>query len=188
MSPSDLPFPTTPLADVSVRPALAADAPILGRLHVASWRQTYADVLGPEVVAGFDAEAFGSVWAEALSQHRGGNDRHHLLVACAGADVVGFTAVQPAGDSDADATDGELTALIVGPEFQRVGHGSRLVAAAVDHLRGDGLTTARIWVLDGDPAREAFLESAGFGLDGAWRELEITPDRRVKETRWVTAL
>ncbi len=99
-----------------------------------------------------------------------------VLVACAGADVVGFAAVAP----------GQVLALEVEPRHQRGGHGSRLLAAAVDRLRRDGADEVVTWVLDGDAAREAFL---GVGA----RPRRAHPDARdraadVVERRWTAEI
>ncbi len=90
--------------------------------------------------------------------------QHRVMVACAGSTVVGFAAVEPAG---------ELVSLLVDPTHQRRGHGSRLLAAAVDHLRGIGADEVTTWAPATDPARREFFATAGLAPDGAWRELEV---------------
>jgi GNAT superfamily N-acetyltransferase len=101
------------------------------------------------------------------------------LVAEAGGEVVGFVALAPTTDPDAEsATDAELVAIGVLPDRLREGHGSRLVNAAVDHLRQDGFVTARVWVTGSDPLRP-FLEGAGWAADGAHRSLDLHDDGTV---------
>lgn len=167
-------------ADVSVRPAVAEDDVLLAGLQLRAWSATHQETLGRAVLDALDAMAFRSAWAAAITSPP--SRRHHVLVACEGARVVGFAALS----SDDDGL-GELVALEVDPPSRRFGHGSRLLAAAVDHLRQDGATEIDAWVLDGDAGREEFLRSAGLGPDGAQRELATGP-RTVSEHRWHAAI
>ena len=52
---------------------------------------------------------------------------------------------------------------------------TRLLAAAVEHWRGDGARTARHWAWERDAATRAFLTSAGWALDGTARGLDTGP-------------
>ena len=51
-------------------------------------------------------------------------------------------------------------------------HGSRLVAASVEHWRGAGFATAVAWAWEGDPATRGFLTGSGWEPDGAARGLD----------------
>ncbi len=66
-----------------------------------------------------------------------------------------------------------VTDLLVEPRWSRRGHGSRLLAACVDHWRSDGFHTALAWAFAQDASYQAFLTSAGWQLDGAARALEM---------------
>ena len=164
-------------ADASVRPATGGDLDAVGAVHSRSWRSAYADHLPREVLDALDPGALATAWSGAVTAppSRG----HHVLVACAGSTVVGFLA--------ADDT-GELVGLHVDPAHQRRGHGSRLLAAAADLARDAGVTVLTAWCPVVDTARRAFLESAGFGPDGAWRELEVPGADGLREARLVAAL
>jgi GNAT superfamily N-acetyltransferase len=181
-------------ADVSVRPAVPGDELVIAAIQLAAWRDAHQDVLGESALAGLDGAAFAERWAAAITTPpaRG----YRVLVACEGADVVGFAAsgpLPPPESSPLDAPGGELLALEVAPRSQRAGHGSRLLAAAVDLLREDGADHVQTWVLDGDSARAQFLAAAGLGPDDAVRTLVsgAMPDgseRTVTEHRWSASL
>jgi GNAT superfamily N-acetyltransferase len=96
-----------------------------------------------------------------------------------GAELVGFAASGPAEDEE-DAV--ELTTLLVEPRWGRRGHGSRLLAATVDHWREDGATTAVSWIWERDLALKSFLTGAGWEPDGAARGLDTGPriERQVR--------
>jgi ribosomal protein S18 acetylase RimI-like enzyme len=99
-----------------------------------------------------------------------------LLVACAGEQVVGFTAVGPSSDKDADEAAGELLTLGVHPDARRCGHGSRLLNAAVDTLRGKGFSSVSVWLLAQDEDTRGFLTAAGFSPDSAFRDRVVDAD------------
>ena len=163
-----------PLADASVRVARETDTPAVGLVQATVWREAYAAVLPAEVLETFEPQAFAAVWRQSLAAPPQGVYR--LLTACAGDQVVGFAAIGPSQDPDASPGTGELSALGVHPQARRVGHGSRLLNAAVDTLRGAGADRLHTWVLASDEATRAFLLDAGLTPDGAFRDRVISPD------------
>jgi ribosomal protein S18 acetylase RimI-like enzyme len=158
-------------ADVSVRVAWAQDAPGIAEVQLHAWQERYGDLL-PALLdeRGLDPDTHAVAWHQSLT--RPPEARHRALVALERVRVVGFVLTGPATDPDADpATDGELAELTVDPGHQRQGHGSRLLQAAVDTLAADGFARVICWVDTTDDATRAFLTSAGWGADGASREL-----------------
>ena len=101
------------------------------------------------------------MWRQSLASPPQGVYR--LLAACAGDQVVGFASIGPSQDPDASPETGELSALGVHPDARRVGHGSRLLNAVVDTLRGAGATRMHTWVLASDEATRGFLLAGGLG-------------------------
>ena len=98
---------------------------------------------------------------------------------CSGERVVGFAAVGPSVDADATETTGEVLALGVHPDARRGGHGSRLLNAAVDTLRGNGFHSMSVWLLVDDQDTRAFLTAAGLSPDSAYRDRVIDVDGKV---------
>ena len=176
-----------PVADASVRIARPADAPAVGLVQAAVWRDAYTAVLSPDVLEQFEGPAFARVWRASLATRP--SPRHELLVACAGEQVVGFAAVGPSQDPDASPLTADLTALGVHPSARRQGHGSRLLNAAVDTLRAEGAETLHVWALAGDGDTRAFLTRAGLSPDGAFRDRVVSPEgATAREVRLVAAL
>ncbi len=163
-----------PQADRSVRVAWADDAPAIGALQARAWRDSYAPVLPASLLERIDESAFAERWRTAVT--RPPTAAHRVLVALERNTVVGFAATAPSEDPDARPTDGEILALHVDPDWLGAGHGSRLLSAAVDTLRADGFTRARLWQVVGDDALRSFLEPAGWAPDGAHRSLDLTGD------------
>lgn len=176
---------TGPVADASARIARASDAPAVGLVQAAVWRAAYGHILSREVVDQFDGPRFARVWRDSLSTPP--SPRHVLLVGCAGEQVVGFAAVGPSADADATETSGEVLALGVHPDARRSGHGSRLLNAAVDTLRGKGFDSLSIWILAKDEATRAFLTAAGLSPDSAFRDRVIDVDGTVAREVRLTA-
>ena len=176
-------------ADAGVRQARPEDAAAIARVQLAGWRTAYADVLPADTLAALRLEDFTESWRVSLEHPP--TPRHRALAALAGDAVVGFAAIGPALDEDRDAhRDGELYTLLVDPDAQGSGHGSRLLAASVDRLRDDGFATAVSWLLTADERLAAFLLGAGWAPDGSRRDLDIRGDgsATVPQVRFHTGL
>ena len=176
---------TGPIADASVRIARPNDASAVGLVQAAVWRAAYDAVLPRELVGQFEASSFARVWRDSLNAPP--SPRHVLLVGCAGEQVVGFAAVGPSIDPDANETSGEVLALGVHPDARGSGHGSRLLNAAVDTLRGKEFDSMSVWLLARDEDTRAFLTAAGLVPDGAYRDRVIDVDRALAREVRLTA-
>ncbi len=99
--------------------------------------------------------------------------------------VVGFAAIGPSADPDAEpGADGVVAEFTVDPSAQRRGHGSRLLHACVDTLRADGFTRGTWWVRSTDDALRDFLIAGGWAADGTHQEVGTDNDlARVKLIR-----
>jgi len=177
------------MADVSVRPAVAADADEIARIQVTTWQHGYASILPPGVLEQVTIENAVVAWTEALTTPP--SARHRVLVAQEQHYVVGFTAVGPAEDLQPDEPDPQSTVtvgpILVEPRWARRGHGSRLMAAAVDLARADGMTRAVSWIPEADTVSREFLIGAGWASDGLVRALD-TGAGELREIRLHVAL
>lgn len=192
---------TSPTADVSVRPAIPEDAAAIAGIHARTLRATLqagtGAPLSAEVAAMLRPEHLLGPWAAAIREHP--TPLHLVLVALAGAQVVGFAAlapadtpVEPARDETAgpDAPAGpvaEILALEVPAAHGREGHGSRLLAACADLARERGVARLQTWAVQGEEARTRFLASAGFAPLGVRRTLDVG-GASVVEICWHAAL
>jgi GNAT superfamily N-acetyltransferase len=166
------------MADVHVRPARADDAAEIARIQLATWRTAYARVVPARVLDGVGDEFAIAQWQAAVTAPP--TRQHRVLVAQEQQWTVGFAAVGPASEEDlagdagpAAAETFAISTLLVEPRWGRRGHGSRLLAAAVDLARQDGFTTGIAWVLEADEASQSFYRSAGWEPDGTGRALDM---------------
>ncbi len=176
-----------------VRDATAADAGSVAEVQLASWHQTYADQWPVDVFESLAAQDVEMQWARAVIAPPGPGFR--VLVATDGGkqSVVGFAALAPSTDPDAVVGEAEIVAWEVAPEHRRAGHGSRLLAALADHARSVGAQTLVIWVAPDDEGRRVLLTQAGFGADGAHREVALgegwaASEVRMRQVRLIAAL
>lgn len=165
-----------------------ADVETVGAITAAAWRDRLVGILPTAVLDSLRGDDLALVWAGSLVNPP--TPLHRLLVAVEGDDVVGYAAVGPSSDPDADPRTAELMALEVDPAHQRLGHGSRLLSACVDVARSGGAETLTVWCPLADEVRRAFLQSAGWGPDTALRDLAVgdpdEPDGLLREARLST--
>lgn len=168
----------TPHADVSVRPAIPSDASAIAAIQIEAWQVMHTPIIGDNIMAALDADAITRQWNTTIEQ--AGEPGHAVMTALASDQVVGFAAVIPTA----------LIALEVSPTHQRQGHGSRLLAACVERLRGDGIATVTCWVPRHDEPRQRFLASAGLAPSGRVRTLDIGEQATTSltEERWTASL
>ena len=138
-----------------IRAATILDAPEIARVHVASWRTTYRDLLPDDFLASLDDAGYEDRWRRALSEAS-----TRIYVAEENAEVVGFASDgrERAGEP---GFGGELYAIYVVEPAQRRGFGRELVRAVVGGLGELGLTDMIVWALRDNQAARAFYERLG---------------------------
>ncbi|MEU4687923.1 GNAT family N-acetyltransferase [Actinoplanes sp. NPDC023714] len=165
-----------------VRPARPEDAPEIARIQLSTWRTAYRRMFPAHVLANLDEAYLARGWTEAITAPP--TPRHRVLIAVEQSDtaksVVGFAASGPADEQalapeEKPLPDGvaAVTDLLIEPRWGRRGHGSRLLAAAVDHWREDQFRSAVAWAYEADTAMRKFLASTGWEPDGAGRALDV---------------
>lgn len=172
-----------------MRDATAADASAVADVQLKCW--TYDYPWPAEVFDALAATDLEMQWARAVIAPPGPGYR--LLVATHGGAVVGFGALAPSADPDADAGQAEVLVWEVEPGHRGRGHGSRLLSALADHSRSIGAHTLTIWIAPQDEARRFVLRESGFQPDGAHRTVRLgeewgTPEVELRQVRLLAAL
>lgn len=171
----------------SVRLALPAEAATIAALQRRAWSNE-ALPGAAEALASVDLATMTDSWTQAIT--RPPLAQYRVLVAIGQERVVGFAALGPSPDPDAEPGEDALVAeFVIDPAAIRQGHGSRLLNAAMDTLRADGFSRATWWVRANDDILRQFLTEAGWGADGAHTEVAVSEDgTRVKLVRLHTGL
>jgi len=141
---------------ITVRPAGEADAAGIARVHVETWRSTYAGLLPTAYLAGLSSTRQAAGWARLLAQP---DERRGTFVATERElGVIGFVRGGPVRKIPVAPDDqwrgaGEIFTLYVLPDHQNAGIGRRLLAAGFAELAARGFQRALIWVLALNPSR-----------------------------------
>jgi GNAT superfamily N-acetyltransferase len=151
-------------ADVTIRPAAAADEAGVSDLHARCIGDVFVGRYFPP--AQERAERQGG-WAGPIGAPW---PRHAWLVAERAERVVGFVAVGPARDPDRDsARTGELRVILVDGGERGLGVGSALIACAERAMQDSGFSDATLWVLPENAQAVRCYERCGWRADGTER-------------------
>ena len=142
---------------IAIRRARVGDARGVARVHVDSWRTTYAGIIPDRVIVGMSVDDKAASWRQIIA---GQARRDAVMVASAsGAGVVGYASVGPA-QSLSGRFAGEVYTLYVLTDWQNRGIGRALLKGSFAFLAGAGMRSALVWVLADNPAR-FFYQAVG---------------------------
>jgi ribosomal protein S18 acetylase RimI-like enzyme len=130
----------------NIRRASREDAAAIARVHVATWRTTYAGLLPEPFLAALDTEQRARQWDLLIEA---GKDFFHVAEDESGVFgfVTGGAVREPVGDYDA-----ELHTIYLLRDRQGNGTGRRLVETLVHDLCDAGFQSMVVWVLAQNPA------------------------------------
>jgi ribosomal protein S18 acetylase RimI-like enzyme len=141
---------------VSIRAANSYDAVAIARVHVESWRTTYAGIVPDDYLAGLDETLRVKLWQEWLSSGA------VVLVAERKGGVVGF--VHAGNIREAiETADAEVYSLYLLKESQGRGIGRALLTAARPFCNSAD-SAASPYGYSNETARETFMRSVAGGL------------------------
>ena len=142
---------------IRLRPAKAADARAIARIHVETWRTTYPGMLPDKALIDMTVDSKARAWRHALEKPNAAGAV--LLAEGAEEGVIGFASAGHNRHPNLPFA-GEVETLYVLPDWQNQGIGRQLLAGCFEALRGHGLASAMVWVLADNPAR-FFYERMG---------------------------
>ena len=144
--------------NIHIRPATPEDAASIARVHVDSWRSAYAGIVPADYLAGLSYRNRESLWKDLLTTDRPGTS--YFVADAGGGDVVGFANAGPEREGDR-VYRGELYAIYILEEYQRMGLGRRLFSSVTQRLLADGFNSMLLWVLEDNRPAIRFYESLG---------------------------
>ena len=152
---------------IDVRPAKAADAPEIARVHVESWRATYPGLVPQSVLDGLSVERRTDFWSGLLRDP--GETR--TWVGEVDGRIAGF--VGTGLPDDPGVPGAELKSIYVSSTAQGIGLGRLLLETAVRDLVERGFSSAILWVLTANTRARQFYEAAGWRADGTAQMLDF---------------
>lgn len=143
----------------TVRPARLADSDRIGEIHVAAWREAYADLMPSERLAALSVAQRAAQWHTQLAS---GMARGIAVAEDAGG-IVGFAscARQRAVELATAGYSGEVAAIYVLRAAQRRGAGRTLMRAMARRLIAEGYRSMALWVLTANAPARRFYERLG---------------------------
>lgn len=162
----------TPVIADSVRLALPTQAPEIAALQRRSWLDVLPPAAAAQLLKSVTLAEMTESWQAAIQRPPLAQMR--VLVALGSQHLVGFAALGPSNDADAEAgADALIAEFSIDPAAYHRGHGSRLINACIDTLRADGFSRATWWVGAEDNRLRNFLIQAGWAADGAHSEVAM---------------
>lgn len=152
--------------NVSFREATIADCRAVAKVHVRSWKESFAGIVPQTFLDKMSVERRAEAFEKRFS-----DPFYRMYVAeAAGRGLVGFADFGAAREN-IGAYEGELYAVYLLPEFQRKGVGGRLFNLGVEFLKGSGRSSMYILALAVSPYR-SFYEKMGGRIVGS-KHIEI---------------
>jgi GNAT superfamily N-acetyltransferase len=150
-----------------IREASPTDGAAIARVHVDSWRTTYAGIVPADYLTNLSYARREQFWRDILSTPA---PLGCVYVAAQDTgEVVGFASGGPERSGHA-VYRGELYAIYLLAPYQRQGLGRRLTLAVVQRLLQCGLSSMLVWVLAANPGRAFYATLGGQHVD----EKEVT--------------
>src|ERR671910_1610751 len=161
---------------IDIRRAEPRDAPAIADVHHEAWRGAYAGIIPHRALNAMINRRGGEWWANAIRRSA------TVLVVEIGGKVAGYTTV---GRNRARELpqQGEIYELYLRPEYQGVGLGTRLFAAARQKLADHGLKGMVVWALEDNTNALSFYTGAG-GRDVA-EGVEVFDQKALKKVAFV---
>jgi ribosomal protein S18 acetylase RimI-like enzyme len=154
---------------VRVRPATAADAEQIARVHVESWRTAYRGLVPQAILDGLSIERRSEFWSRRLLEP--GEARTWLGEQ--GGEVVGFVATGRPSDPELQPDAAEVESIYLLAESRGLGLGRLLLATATRDLVERGFASAILWVFTANDRARRFYEAAGWQPDGTSQMLDF---------------
>lgn len=152
----------------SIRRAVPDDAEDFVSVHLQSWRESYAHVLGEDVFQRREADRAAVVEHRraALAVQAADPGIETWLAHAGDGRLLGFASAGPARDEDLAAeVPLELWSIYILAEAYGTGVGQALLERAVGSL------PAYVWVLQDNGRAQAFYRRNGFAADGSSKDL-----------------
>jgi ribosomal protein S18 acetylase RimI-like enzyme len=161
---------------ITIREARVADAAGIARVHVDTWRSTYAGIVPASYLTALSYDQKAKKHAEWLVKPIPGT-KTFVADGEGGASIVAF-AEGGRERGGHPVYKGELNAIYVSDKYQRCGIGQQLVREVVKHLRALGLANMVTWALEDNPYARFYEKIGGTRVGEKWLDMD---GKRLKE-------
>lgn len=161
---------------IDIRKAEPRDAEAIAGVHHEAWRGAYAGIIPHRALTTMLSRRGAAWWANAIGRAAS------VLVVEMGGEVVAYATL---GRNRARELrqEGEIYELYVRPEYQGIGLGSRLFAAARARLAAHGLKGLVVWALEDNGNAVRFYAGSG-GRDVA-EGVEVFDQKALRKVAFV---
>ncbi len=161
---------------IGIRKAEPRDAQSIADVHHQAWQGAYSGIIPHRALGKMINRRGAEWWANAIRRAA------TVLVVEIGGKLAGYATI---GRNRARelTQQGEIYELYLRPEYQGIGLGSRLFAAARERLADSGLAGMVVWALEDNAGALSFYEGAG-GRDVA-EGVEIFDHKALKKVAFV---
>jgi ribosomal protein S18 acetylase RimI-like enzyme len=163
---------------IGIRRAEAGDAQAIADIHEEAWRGAYAGIIPHKALTTMINRRGPAWWAGAIRRAAS------VLVIEIGGCVAGYATIGRNRSREL-SPEGEIYELYVRPEYQGIGLGTRLFAAARERLLAHGLKGLVVWALEDNDLAVAFYQGAG-GRDVA-EGVEVFDQKALRKLAFVWA-
>ncbi|WP_036280851.1 GNAT family N-acetyltransferase [Methylocystis sp. ATCC 49242] len=161
------------MSKTPIRRAGIEDARTIAEIHVAAWRETYAQMMPAETLAGLDVDEWAARWRKSLAAGAGDPAWAVFLALDEEGAAAGFAKCerQTSEKMAPLGYEGEFSSIYLLRRMQRRGAGRRLMAAMAGHLLASGCKSASVWMFRDALHARRFYEALGAtptGVEGVW--------------------
>ncbi|WP_404349413.1 GNAT family N-acetyltransferase [Sutcliffiella horikoshii] len=148
---------------IIIRKGILSDTKGIAKVHVESWKTTYANIVPDEYFNKLTYESREQIWINSIP-----NGGVYVAENNEG-EIVGFSSGGKERSGKYDGFDGELYAIYILKKYQGQGIGKALIQPIIDELIGMGLNTMLVLVLKDNVSRLFYEALGGKKID----ELEV---------------
>lgn len=152
-----------------LRDGTVDDAAAIARVRIDTWRDAYRGIVPSDYLSSLSYEQGANRMRERLGEC-GESGKFFVVAEIPSGEVVGFASGGPGRTGD-QVYKGEVYAIYILPEYQRLGLGRQLMAVSAARLRLSGFDSLLVWVLNANP-NHLFYERLG-GVSVRERRIEI---------------
>ncbi|MEQ8295191.1 MAG: GNAT family N-acetyltransferase [Nitratireductor sp.] len=163
---------------IDIRRAQENDALAIAAVHMEAWQGAYAGIIPHRALARMISRRDCRWWGSAIRR-----SACVLVVECGG-EIAGY-ATMGRNRAQELPQQGEIYELYLRPEYQGIGLGSRLFAAAREKLADHGLDGLVVWALEENHNAMSFYHGAG-GRDVA-EGVEVFDQKAIRKIAFVWA-